>query len=167
MRRLPEYMIFSCTHIFEWTAAPLACEQLAAAGLFRTLACTFALDRVGLGLVAGNGWNLGVPWNHHFPFYAWRVAIVTFILVRTAVTPILTAHRLGRSESMSGGFHFINSAVSLLFSLVYIKVIESLKKMLKFYSRNLKTHQFINDHYKFRVATKRKFIQVHLSDCGL
>lgn len=39
--------------------------------------------------------------------------------------------------------------------------------MLKFYSRNLKTHQFINDYYKFRVATKIKFIRVHLSDCGL
>lgn len=155
------------TYIFEWTAAPLACEQLAAAGLFRTLVCTFALDRGGLGLVAGNGWNLGVPRNHHFSFYAWRAAIVTFILFRTTVTPILTAHRLERSESMSGGFHIINSAVSLLFSLVYIKVIESLKKMLKFYSTNLKTHQFINDYYKFRVATKRKFIRVHLSDCGL
>lgn len=82
-------------HILNRAAAPLARGDLAAGGVFGTLIEIVALLGAELNLNAGGGWQLGVPWNHHFSFDARCLVLVALIVVGTAVAPISAAHCLG------------------------------------------------------------------------
>lgn len=75
-------------------AAPLAGEQLAAGGAFRTLVVVVALDVVGINLDAGNGGEFGVPRDLHFPSDARRLVLVTFVVFRATMVTVGATHGL-------------------------------------------------------------------------
>lgn len=103
-----------CAHIWQRAAAPLSCEQPAAGHVFGTLMHSAALHKAGIRLNTVGGWDLCVPWDHHFSFDTRGVFLFALVVGGTAVLPVSTAYRLKRSERGSITFiYFILSSLLL------------------------------------------------------
>lgn len=90
-------LIWAAHGVLQWAAAPLACRELTAGGVFRALIQRVALHTVRISLDAaagGGGCELGVPWDHQLFFDAGRPTLVASVVVRAAVLPIVAAYGL-------------------------------------------------------------------------
>lgn len=121
--RAAVHVICAANSIFQRAAAPLARGQLAAGGVFTTLTLAVALHGTEIRLITDVGWKLGVPRDLHFSLDARGRLFITLVVLRTAVAPISTTHRLrqwaaapllrGSHEAAGGRLRAAGSRVAL------------------------------------------------------